>query len=220
MGGEITPGSEIAGVLKRAAAGDRAAVSQLLAAYRERLKAMVALRLDQRLRSRVDASDVVQEALVEADRRFADYAKQPAMDFYLWLRQLAVQKLIDLHRHHVGAKKRSVGNEISIYQGAVPEASSASLAHQLLGKLTSPTQAIRKAELQLKVQESLNDLDPVDREVLALRHFEQLSNEETAHVLGLSRSGASKRYIIALGRLRERLRSLPEFGEWAGEGSD
>lgn len=217
MDGEITQADEIATLLQRAGCGDRAAISQLLSFYRERLKAMVTLRLDQRLHSRIDASDVVQEAMMEADRRLGDFLKSPTVDFYLWLRQLAVQKLIDLHRHHL-AQKRSAGQEISPHKGLTPEASSASLAHQLLGNLTTPTQAVRRAELQSKVQDALSDLDPVDREVLALRHFEHLGNEETAQVLGLSRSGASKRYIVALGRLKERICTLPEFSQWSDGG--
>jgi RNA polymerase sigma-70 factor (ECF subfamily) len=212
MGDPLTQSGDISDLLQRAGNGDQAAISSLLSQFRGRLKTMVTLRLDQRLHSRVDASDIVQEAMVEADRRLGDYLKSPSVDFYLWLRQLAVQKLIDLHRHHL-AQKRSAGQEVSIHRSPAPEASSVSLAHQLLGNLTTPTQAARRAELQSQVQEALSALDPVDREVLALRHFEQLSNEETAQVLGLSRSGASKRYIVALGRLRERLSALPEFSQ-------
>jgi RNA polymerase sigma-70 factor (ECF subfamily) len=212
---EVTQDSQVAELLRRAALGDRAATSTLLAQYRERLKRLVALRMDQRLLGRVDASDVVQETLVEADRRLPQYVQDRPMDFYLWLRQLAVQKLIDLHRHHVEAKKRAATQEVPLHRPASAEATSLSLAHQLLGNLTTPTQAFREAELRMKLQEALDSLDPVDREVLALRHFEQLSNEQTAEVLGLSRSGASKRYITALGRLRELLSAVPEFAEWS-----
>ena len=204
---------DISELVKRAGAGDREATSELLEMHRARLRTMVNLRLDRRLYGRVDASDVVQEAVVEAARRLSDYAKSPPMDFYLWLRQLATQKLIDAHRRHLGAKKRSAGQDIAIHRGG-PEASSLSLANQLLGKLTTPTRAAMRAELQQKVQEALAHLDPVDREVLVLRHFEQLTNEETAQVLGLSRSGASKRYITALSRLREYLSGVPGLENW------
>lgn len=213
MGGELTESTEVAGMLQRAAAGDRAAASWLYANYRHRLKALVNLRLDRRLASRVDASDVVQEALLEADRRLGDYFAAPPMEFYLWLRFLAVQKLIDLHRHHLQTQKRSARRELSL-QNHAPEASSACLAMQLLGKLTTPTEAARRAELQQLMQAALEGLDPLDREVLALRHFERLSNEETAQVLGLSRSGASKRYIVALARLREHLGPRHDFTDW------
>ena len=203
-------------LLALAATGNEQAISTLLSQHRDRLRHMIGLRLDRRLYGRVDASDVVQEAVIEAARRLPDYASKPPMEFYLWLRQLATQKLIDTHRRHLGAKKRSAGNDISLFRGALPEASSVSLAHHLLGRLTTPTTAARRAELQLKIQEALNGLDEVDREVLVLRHFEQLSNQETAQVLGLSRSAASKRYILALGRLREHLAGIPGFEEWGG----
>jgi len=203
-------------LLSLAASGDEQAMTALLSQYRDRLRHMVGLRLDRRLYGRVDASDVVQEAVIEAARRLSDYAAKPPMEFYLWLRQLATQKLIDTHRRHLGAKKRSAGNDVSLFRGALPEASSASLAHHLLGRLTTPTTAARRAELQLKIQEALNGLDEVDREVLVLRHFEQLTNQETAQVLGLSRSAASKRYILALARLREHLAGVPGFEEWGG----
>jgi RNA polymerase sigma-70 factor (ECF subfamily) len=207
---------EYAELLALAASGDEQAMTDLLSRYRDRLRQMINLRLDRRLYGRVDASDIVQEAVIEAARRLPDYAAKPPMEFYLWLRQLATQKLIDTHRRHLGAKKRSAGNDVSLYRGALPEASSASLAHHLLGRLTTPTTAARRAELQLKIQEALNSLDEVDREVLVLRHFEQLSNQETAQVLGLSRSAASKRYIVALARLREHLSGVPGFEEWGG----
>jgi RNA polymerase sigma-70 factor, ECF subfamily len=201
-------------LVRRAAAGDQAAEAELLAGHRERLRAMVNLRLDRRLAGRIDASDIVQEATLEASRRLAAYVQSPPMEFYLWLRQLATQKLIDAHRRHLGAKKRNVGRDISIERHAVPEASSLGLANQLLGRLTSPTRAALRAELQHKVQQALDGLTAVDREVLVLRHFEQLTNEETAQVLGLSRSAASKRYVVALGRLREHLSGLPGFEAW------
>jgi RNA polymerase sigma-70 factor, ECF subfamily len=201
-------------LLRRAAAGDQAAEAELLGKHRDRLRTMVNLRLDRRLAGRIDASDIVQEATIEASRRLAGYAESPPMEFYLWLRQLATQKLIDAHRRHLGAKKRNVGQDVSIERHAVPEASSLGLANQLLGRLTTPTRAALRAELQQKVQAALDGLSAVDREVLVLRHFEQLTNEETAQVLRLSRSAASKRYIVALGRLREHLSGLAGFEEW------
>lgn len=200
-------------LVRRAAEGDRAAESELLAKHRERLRQMISLRLDRRLYGRIDASDIVQEAAIEASRRLPGYAQSPPMEFYLWLRQLATQKLIDARRRHLGTKRRSAEQEVSLFHD-VAEASSACLANQLLGRLTTPTRAALKAELRLRVQRALDGLNPIDREVLVLRHFEQLTNEETAKVLGLSRSAASKRYIAALGRLREHLSGLPGFEEW------
>ena len=200
-------------LIQRAAQGDASATSTLLTMYRDRLTKMVQLRLDRRLFGRVDASDIVQDATIEAARRLREYAQLPPMDFYLWLRQLAGQKLIDAHRHHLGAEKRDAGQEVSLYRQAMPEATTTVLASQLLGRLTSPTQALQRAELQLRVQEALNSLDPIDREVLVLQHFEQLSNSETAKVLGISQSAASKRFMVALKRLKEVLNQVTGLEE-------
>jgi RNA polymerase sigma-70 factor, ECF subfamily len=131
------------------------------------------------------------------------------MPFFLWLRFLAGQRLVDEHRKHLGAAGRDAGREISLYRGALPETSSAALAAHLLGRLSTPSQAAMRAERKIRLQEALDSLDPVDREVLALRHFEELSNTEAAAVLGLDKSAASKRYARALIRLKEILASMP-----------
>ncbi|HKB35371.1 MAG TPA: sigma-70 family RNA polymerase sigma factor [Gemmataceae bacterium] len=203
--------SEIRDLVRRAADGDRVAVAELFTRYRDRLRALVRLRLDRRLQGRLDPSDVVQEAYLDYARRLPEYARNPTMPFYLWLRFLAGQRLIDLHRHHLGAQMRDAGQEVSLYRGALPQASSVSLAYQLLGRLTSASRAAIRAETQLRVQDALNSMDPMDREVLTLRHFELLSNDETAQVLGTSKSAASNRYIRALKRLKDLLATLPGF---------
>jgi RNA polymerase sigma-70 factor (ECF subfamily) len=118
---------------------------------------------------------------------------------------------MNAHRHHLGTKKRDAAQEVSLFRRAMPEACTVSLAAQLLGRLTSPTQAIVKAELQLIVQEVLNSMDEIDREILVLRNFEQLSTSETAEVLGIKRSTASKRYLSALKRLKQALGQVPGF---------
>jgi RNA polymerase sigma-70 factor (ECF subfamily) len=196
-------------LLHRASQGDQQALGELLSRYRDRLRLMVRLRLDRRLQGRIDSSDVIQEAYLEAAERFRDYARNPDMPFYLWLRFLTAQKLLVLHRQHLGAKSRDAAREVSLYRGALPEASSAVLAAQLVGHRTTPSQAAMRAEMQIRLQEALNSMDPIDREVLALRHFEQLTNGETARVLGLRESAASQRYARALLRLKEILTSLP-----------
>jgi RNA polymerase sigma-70 factor (ECF subfamily) len=208
-----TEPSENGDMLRRAGAGDEAALAELFAHYRERLRRMVRLRLDRRLQGRFDPSDVVQEAYLDFARRLPEYAANPTMPFYLWLRFLTGQRLVDLHRQHLGAKMRDAGQEVSLYHGALPQASSMSLAAQLLGRLTSASRAAIRAETQLRVQDALNSLDPLDREVLTLRHFEMLTNEETAQVLGIKKSASSNRYIRALKRLRDILAGLPGFGE-------
>jgi RNA polymerase sigma-70 factor (ECF subfamily) len=170
---------------------------------------MIRLRLDRRLQGRIDASDVLQEAYLEVAHRAREYLAQPTMPPFLWLRFLTGQKLLELHRHHLGARMRDAALEPSLRHRAAPRATSVSLAEMLLGRLTSPTRAARRAEMQLKLQELLNTMEPLDREVLALRHFEELSNGEVAQVLGLSKTAASNRYIRALGRLKELLEGIP-----------
>ena len=200
-------------LLSRAKRGDRGALNELLAQYGARLKRMVRLRLDRRLQGRIDESDVLQEAFLEVAGKLDDYLAAPKAPFYLWLRTLTGLKLAELHRRHLGTQLRDANREVSIYRGALPEANSLSLAAQLLGKFSSPSQAAVKAERRIRLQEVLNSMDPVDREVLALRHFEQLSNAETAHVLGMSESGATARHVRALKRLRTLLEQLPGFFE-------
>lgn len=197
--------------LQRAARGDPDAVRELLEQHRPRLLRMVRLRLSRLLQCRIDEEDILQEALVDVARKLPDYLQNPAAPFYLWLRQLVLLKLAEVHRQHLGVQKRDAGREISIYSGALPEADSVSLAAQLLGSLTSPSQAAIKAERRLRLQEALNSMDTLDREVLALRHLEQLSNVETAEVLGLSPSGATARHMRALKRLRTVLEDAPGF---------
>jgi RNA polymerase sigma-70 factor, ECF subfamily len=198
-------------LVERLRGGDQQALADLFARYRDRLKRMVQLRLDRRLQGRVDPSDVLQEAYLDVAHRAAEYAANPAMPVYLWLRFLTGQRLLALHRYHLGAQMRDAGLEVSIHRGAVLQASSASLAAQLLGHLTSPTQAAMRAELQLRLQEVLNTLEPTDREVLVLRHFEELTNNETAEVLGIGKTAASNRYVRALKRLKEALIACPGF---------
>jgi RNA polymerase sigma-70 factor (ECF subfamily) len=195
--------------LEAAAKGDDAAWGAVLAGHRERLRRMVALRMDRRLQGRVDPSDVIQEAYLEAARRLPDYLREPdPMPLYLWLRFLGGQALQILHRRHLGSKARDAGREIALV-GRPPEASSAALAAQLLGHDTRASEAAIRAERKLRLEDALNRMDPIDREVLALRHFEQLSNGECARVLGLGESAATKRYIRALRRLKEVLTALP-----------
>jgi RNA polymerase sigma-70 factor (ECF subfamily) len=195
--------------LRRAGQGDQQALGEVFSQYQGRLRRMVRLRLDRRLYGRLDPSDVLQETYLELARSLADYLSNPEIPFFLWLRFLTGRKLQALHRHHLGTQIRDAGREVALHHGALPQASSESLAAQLLGRLTTPPQAAVRAELQLRVQEALNSMEAIDREVLALRHFEQLSNAETAQVLGLTESATSNRYVRALGRLGSILKSVP-----------
>jgi RNA polymerase sigma-70 factor, ECF subfamily len=204
---------ELQDQLRRLAAGDQQALAELFTRYRDRLRRMVKLRLDRRLQGRIDTSDVLQEAYLDVARRAAEYVANPTMPFFLWLRLLTGQRLLMVHRQHLGARMRDAGQEVTLYRGALPQASSVSLAAQLLGRMTSPSAAAVRAEMQLKLQEALNGMDPIDREVLTLRHFEELSNGETAAVLGLQKAAASNRYVRALTRLKDVLSSMPGFFE-------
>jgi RNA polymerase sigma-70 factor (ECF subfamily) len=201
--------SDIVELLQRAQAGDAEAVSEIFTRHRERLRRMVELRLDRRLAARLDASDVIQDAYVEVVERLDKYLREPKLPLFLWLRLVVGERLVTLHRHHLGTQMRAAGVEVSLYRGALPAASSAALAAQLLGKQTSPTEAAVRSERLLRIQDALNRLDPIDREVLSLRHFEQLNRSETAQVLGIEEAAAAKRYIRALKRLKSALAHLP-----------
>jgi len=194
--------------MRLAAQGDPQCWESLVGGSRQRLYRMVAFRLDQRLQGRVDPSDVLQDAYLEAWQDLPAYLRQPAMPFFLWLRGIAGNKLRELHRHHLGTQMRDPRREVSIYDGAMPETTTAALAAQLMDNLTGASEQAVRLELKLRLQDALNTMDPLDREVLALRHFEQLSPVETARVLGIKEKAAGMRYLRALRRLKEILDGL------------
>ena len=196
-------------LIRRAAGGDDGSLAELFSRYRKRLRRMVRLRLDRRLQGRVDASDVIQEAYLDVAQQLPHYLVKREMSFFLWLRLVAGQRLMRIHREHLGAAMRDAGREVSLYKGAMPQASSVSLAAQLLGHYTPASQAVSRAEIQIQIQTALNDMEPIDREIIALRHFEELTNAEVAEVLDLETSTASKRYIRALKRLQIMLEHVP-----------
>jgi RNA polymerase sigma-70 factor, ECF subfamily len=196
-------------LIERARAGEREALNSLFARHRDRLRRMVEIRLDPRLQARLDASDVVQDAYLEVAERLEEYLRNPKLPLFLWLRLVVGERLQKLHRHHLGAQMRDANREVSLYRGALPPTSSAALAAQLVGKQTSPTQAAVRAERILRLQEALNTLDPTDREILSLRHFEELTAAESAQVLGIEESAAAKRYFRALRRLKQILANMP-----------
>ena len=201
---------EVDSLLRQAAAGDEAVWGELLESQRPRLRRMVELRLDPRLQGRLDASDVIQEAYVTAFLQLANYLEQQTLPFPLWLRLVTGQKLVALHRNHLGTKSRDARRQISIFQGASPAASSGAMASKLIGRGPSPSENVGEMEERRRVQDALDRMNPLDREILALRHFEQLTNAETAQVLGLERSAASKRYVRALQRIKEILSGMPQ----------
>ena len=190
-------------LVERLRGGDRQALTDLFQRHRDRLRRMVELRMDARLQGRVDASDVLQDAFLDAATRLDGYfLRGSELPAFLWLRLVVGERLAIYQRRHLGTKMRDAGQEVSLYRDPLPQASSAALASMLLGRLTSPSHAAIRAELVLQVQEALNALDPLDREVVALRHFEQLSRAETAQVLGITEEAGAKRYIRALRRLK------------------
>ena len=189
-------------LVERLRAGDRQALTDLFQRHRDRLRRMVELRMDARLQGRVDASDVLQDAFLDAATQLDTFLRGSELSAFLWLRLVVSQRLSKYHRQHLGTKMRDVRHEVSLYRHPLPQASSAALAAMLLGRLTSPSHAAIRAEQVLHVQEALNELEPLDREVVALRHFEQLSRAETAQLLEITEEAGAKRYMRALRRLK------------------
>ena len=196
-------------LLDRTAQGDRAARDQLLARHQERLRQAVSYRLDRRLAARVDPSDVVQEVLAEAARKLPEYLRQRPLPFYPWLRQMALQRLAELHRRHVRAQRRSVRREEPGLL-PLPEGPAEELADRLAASASSPSQRLLRSEARQRVRAALKLLAPADREVLELRHLEQLSAAETAAVLGISTAAAQSRHLRAVQRLRALLEGPAE----------
>jgi RNA polymerase sigma-70 factor (ECF subfamily) len=179
---------------------------------------MVEVRLDRRLHGRVDPSDVLQEAYIEFARSLPAFLRNPVIPMFLWIRHITGVRLKAVHRRHLGTRVRDAGREVGLGNLVIPHASSVSLAAQLLGRLTSPSQAAARAELQARVQDALEELAPFDREVLCLRHFEQLSNAEAAQVLGIGETAASNRYVRALKRIGKILHVVPGLVDRPPEG--
>jgi RNA polymerase sigma-70 factor (ECF subfamily) len=192
-------------LLDQAKAGNADAVEQLLAKHREPIRRMIDLRLDPAIVQRLDASDVVQEVLIEASRRLQDYLKAPSMPFHLWLRHIAKDHLIDAHRRHHLAQKRGVNREQPMHQPAWSDRSSLDLAAQLLDQDLTPASAAIQQELQRRLQDAIGQLDDDDREVILMRHYEMLANQEVASSLGLTEAAASMRYLRAVRKLRDLL---------------
>ena len=210
----VEDGSDAASLLPRAAGGDRDAWGALLAQHEERLRRVASFRLNPRLRGRVDAADVLQETFVAATERRAEFFAEPDRSLFLWLRWMVGNTLLELHRHHLDAQMRDPRREQSFRgSGAVggdaTDATRDQLAAQLTCGITGPATAARRAEVHARLTDALHRMDATDREVLALRHYEQLTSAETAEVLGIEERAAAKRYGRALERLRELLAEMP-----------
>lgn len=196
---------------QRLRAGETEALAEFFSRERERLWRIVHFRLAEPLRGRLGPEDVLQEAFIAASQRLPHYATSPATSPFIWLRMIVNQTLVDLHRQHLGAQMRDAARELSLDAAPYGQATSASVAIQLVGVFTSPTGAAARADILGLVQAAIEQMDPIDREVLALRHFEELTNSEVAEALGIEQKAASIRYIRALRRLKEILAQVPEL---------
>lgn len=196
------PPDEEAAALAAAATDRDAELGRLLERHRRRLLKMVHLRMDPRLKARLGASDVLQDAYVEINDRVEDYLKDPRMPFFLWVRFITAQRMMALHRRHIGAKKRDVRRQVEL---GMPAATTAALVDRLMAQGTTPTQALHREEMRVRVALGLDKMAVADREILVLRHFEELTNAEAAQELDIEPPAASKRYVRALRRLRQVL---------------
>ncbi len=195
----------------RMRAGDRQALAAFFSRHRERLWRVIDFRLDSRVRRRVDADDVLQQAYLDAATRLAHFQGDSPTTAFVWLRLVVVQTLIEVHRTHLNAQRRDADREVFLDGPGKHDSTSASLARQLIGELTSPSEALLRVENQTQLEQALEGMEPIDREVLALRHFEELSNAEVAEVLGIQQKAASIRYVRALARLKTIVSELPGF---------
>ncbi len=182
--------------------GESAAINQLLDRHREALRRLVDLRMDQMVKRRVDASDIVQDVLVEANRRLPDFLESSTVPFHLWLRGLARDRMIDAHRRHRVAGRRSVDREVPMVAPGISDQSVLDLAQQLNDPRYTPASAALQHELTEQFQKTLEELAETDREVVFMRHFEQLSNQEIAQALDITEAAASMRYLRAVKRLK------------------
>ncbi len=181
--------------------------------HRDRLWRMVDFRLDPMLAGRLDPDDVLQEAWLAAAQRVDSFLSNESLSFFIWLRLMVSQTLIDLQRRHLGAKMRDVYREQSLNHAALSRTTCVSLVARLLGSFTSPSQAAARVELAAQLRHAIDGMDEIDREVLVLRHFEELTNSEIAQVLGINETAASNRYVRAVRRLKTILDSLSDFSE-------
>ena len=197
-------------LLLRVSAREAQAMEELFTRHSERLRKMIRLRLDRRLRDRFSSSAVLQEVFRDASSRIDEYLTNPQQSIFLWFRLLTGQRIQALHRQHLGPHVLDGGQEFSIYRGALPEVNSVSLAAQLIGNKAANQSAVR-ADLLLRLQDALNSMAPFDREILGMCHFEELRDAEVAAILNIDKTTATLRYVKALKRLKEILKSVPGF---------
>ena len=185
--------------------GDAEAINSLINRHRNAVHRLVRMRIDQAIAARVDVSDVVQDVMLEASQRLGDYLQNPVMPFHLWLRQLAKDRLIDMHRRHRAAKKRSVDREQAVTSLTHDDQSAADLAQLLRDTELTPATAIVRREMEQRFLEAVNQLSDSDREIIMMRHFEHLSSAEVAQALEMTTAAAGMRYLRALRKLTDVL---------------
>jgi RNA polymerase sigma-70 factor (ECF subfamily) len=198
-------------LLTRLREGDRDVLGDLFGLHRPRLWRMVRFRMDGRLLARVDPDDVLQEAFLVGSRRIESFLTESGASLFVWLRLIVMQTLCDMHRHHVGAKMRDARRDVALE--AVGSRTSVCLAIQLAGTITSPSQAAAGIELMGQLEQAIASMAEIDQEIIALRHFEDLTNLETAEVLKITPQAASNRYVRAIGRLKEILKPFRDLHE-------
>jgi RNA polymerase sigma-70 factor (ECF subfamily) len=191
--------------------GDRLALGELFDLHRERLWRMVRFRMDRRVAVRLDPDDVLQEAFLAALQRIDHFLAHPEGSLFIWLRLIVGQTLIDVHRRHVGAEMRDAGRDVSIDKNPYPQATSVCLAAELAGSFTSPSQAAAGVELSEQLEKAISSMASLDQEIIALRHFEDLTNVEAAELLDISPTAASNRYVRAIARLKDVLSAFSSF---------
>lgn len=196
-------------LIGRVRSGDADALAEAFRRHQQRLDTIVRFRLDRRLQRRIGPDDVLQEAFLNASKRCGHVEGDSPQALFVWLRMIVLQTVVDITRRHLGAKMRDVGREEPAHRAVSAATTSVSLAARLIGNMTSPSGAVRRAERSEQLQSALDGMDTTDREVLALRHFEELSNQEVATVLDINQKAASIRYVRALRRLKDILGELP-----------
>ena len=206
------------GLADRLREGDSQALAELFSRERDRLWRIVSFRLAEPLRARLGPDDILQEAFLDASQRLGHYRDCPDHSPFVWLRMIVNQTLADIHRRHLGAQKRSAEREMALWSSPFAQTTSASVAVQLVGAFTSPSQAAVRAEAVGLVEQAIEQMDPIDREVLVLRHFEELTNAEVAETLSIEQKAASIRYVRALRRLKEILCQVPGLSDEAQHG--
>ena len=184
--------------------GDDGATGRLLERHREALRRMADMRLDPKIRQRVDASDIIQDVMIEANRRLASYLENPVMPFHLWLRQITQDRIIDAHRRHRVSKKRSVDLEQAPVVTSNLDHSTIQFGLQAVDSELTPAAAAISNEMQKRFEAAVEEMDSIDQEIIVMRHFERLTNQEVAQVLKLSEPAASMRYLRAMRRLKEK----------------